>query len=172
MDAFRVDFKSFAFLFEYFYLLIIVDMESVECSQCHRRFEDSTLLSLHHEFEPCFKLNQFPSSSASPSANEPLICPICDKFFPDPLVLQFHIEEDHEQNSVDTTASDQLYAQELDRRERMKKQYEQQNTASAVSYDENMDSEDAQIARLLQEEENAQSFEEFQVGIPIESRCN
>jgi hypothetical protein len=45
----------------------------------------------------------------------------------------------------------------------MKHQYEQQNSASAVSYNDTLESEDAQIARLLQEEENAQSFTEFQV---------
>jgi hypothetical protein len=147
-------------------LLIIVDMEFAECSVCHRTFGDATLLSLHHEYEPCFKSNSSFSSS-SPSSKSSLICPICDKLFFDPLVLQIHVDEDHDHNSVHTTASpttsDQLYAQELDRRERMKHQYEQQNSASAVSYNDMLESEDAQIARLLQEEENAQSFTEFQV---------
>ncbi len=134
-------------------------MESIECSLCHRTFGDVTLLSLHHEYEPCFKSNAEPTFT----------CPFCDKIFYDPLVLQIHVNEDHDHTSVHTTASssDRLYAQELERRERMKLQYEQQQqqqTASAISYEELQD-EDAQIARLLQEEENAQSFEEFQVRI-------
>jgi hypothetical protein len=133
-------------------------------------FGDETLLLLHHEYEPCFNSNASPPSSASASKVS-LICPICDKLFFDPLVLEIHINEDHEHDSAHTTApttaSDQLYAQELDRRERMRHQYEQQNTASAITYDDTIESEDAQIARLLQEEENAQSFQEFQVRIQI-----
>ena len=39
------------------FFIVIVDMESIECSLCHRKFDDATLLSLHHEFEPCFKSN-------------------------------------------------------------------------------------------------------------------
>jgi len=140
-------------------------MESVKCSLCDRTFGDTTLLSLHHEYEPCFNSNS--SSSLSSSSKATFICPICDEIFYDPLVLQIHVNEDHDHTSVHTTASssDKLYAQELERRERMKLQYEQQQqTASAISYEELQD-EDAQIARLLQEEENAQSFEEFQVRI-------
>jgi hypothetical protein len=45
----------------------------------------------------------------------------------------------------------------------MKIQYEQQ-TASGISSEELQADEDAQIARMLQEEENIQSFEEFQVN--------
>ena len=135
-------------------------MESVECSSCHRRFDDGTLLSLHLEYEPCFQ------SNFSSLVQTTLICPICDKTFPDPLVLQIHVNEDHDHVPVHTpvkaTTSDHLYAQELERRERMKNQYEQQ-TASAVSYEDFTEDEDARIARLLQEEENTQSFEEFQV---------
>ena len=146
-------------------------MESIECSVCHRTFGDETLLLLHHEYEPCFNSS---SSASSSSSKVSLICPICDKVYFDPLVLQIHINEDHEhddgsvQTTASTTTSDQLYAQELDRRERMRQQYQQQNTASAIVYDDSIESEDAQIARLLQEEENAQSFQEFQVGIQIE----
>jgi hypothetical protein len=131
-------------------------MESIECSLCHRTFGDMTLLSLHHEYEQCFK------------SRSTFNCPICDGIFSDPLVLQIHVNEDHDQTSVHrpaTTSSDNLYAQDLERRERMKLQYEQQQqqTASAISYEDFLEDEDAQIARLLQEEENAQSFEEFQV---------
>lgn len=138
-------------------------MESVECPSCHRAFDDSTLLSLHHEYEPCFK------SISSPSKTS-LICPMCDNIFYDPLVLQIHVNEDHDQISAHTTttttatSSDSLYAQELERREQMKRKYDhQQHTACATSYEQFSEDEDARIARLLQEEENAQSFEEFQV---------
>lgn len=144
------------------FILIIVDMETVECSLCHRTFGDSTLLLLHHEYEPCFN-----SDSSSSSSNTYLSCPICDKIFHDPLVLQIHVNDDHDHTPVHTTTttSDSLYAQELARRERMKNQYEQhrQEAASAISYEQLQEDEDAQIARMLQEEENAQSFEEFQV---------
>lgn len=121
-------------------------MESIECTSCHRRFNDATLLSLHHQYEYC--------------SNSNLICPICDKLYPDPLVLEIHINEEHDYPTVHntqpsaTTVSDQLYAQELERRERMKINYEQRT--------DSFEDEDARIARLLQEEENAQSFEEFQ----------
>ena len=151
-------------------------MESIKCSICHRTFEDTTLLSLHNEYEPCYNSNLSPSSTPNAS----LICPICDTLFPDPLVLQIHVDEDHDQNSVHTTAratastttttSDQLYAQELERRERMKDRYERQQTASAISYEDMPEDQDAQIARLLQEEENAQSFQEFQVRIRIKQK--
>ncbi|CAF0752274.1 unnamed protein product [Adineta steineri] len=134
-------------------------MESIECSLCHRKFDDNTLLSLHHEYEPCFNSND-PSAS-----NITYSCPICDKIFHDTLVLQIHVNEDHDNTSVYTT-SDNLYAQELERRDRMKIKH-QQETASAISYEQleeqdNDDNDDARIARMLQEEENAQSFEEFQ----------
>ncbi|UJR28313.1 hypothetical protein I4U23_009557 [Adineta vaga] len=135
-------------------------MESVECSSCHRKFDDTTLLLLHQEYEPCFN-----SNTTSPS-HVNLSCPICDKIFYDPLVLQIHVNEDHDHSAVNTT-SDSLYAQELARRERMRSQYNQQRqqTASTISYgnlEDEEESDDARIARLLQEEENAQSFEEFQ----------
>lgn len=147
-----------------------VDMERAKCSFCHRTFDDATLLSLHHEYESCFNSNV----SASSASNEGLICPICDKLFPDPMVLQIHVNEDHDQNPVHTTTttttSDQLFAQELERRERMKVQYAQEHTASVVSYEDLPEDADAQIARLLQEEENAQSFQEFQVGTLAECR--
>jgi uncharacterized C2H2 Zn-finger protein len=134
-------------------------MESIKCSLCDRTFGDSTLLSLHHEYEPCY------NSNSSSSSNANLSCPICNKIFHDSLVLQIHVNEDHDQTPVHTT-SDNLYAQELARRERMKIQYEQhrQDTASAISYEQLQEDEDAQIARMLQEEENTQSFEEFQVN--------
>ncbi|CAF0817583.1 unnamed protein product [Rotaria sp. Silwood1] len=129
-------------------------MESIECSVCHQKFDDTTLLSLHHEYEKCYETNYS--------------CPLCNKIYYDPLVLQIHVNEDHDHISVNrttttttTTASDSLYAQELERRERMKNQYRQQAT-SEISYEYLQDDEDTQIARMLQEEENAQSFEEFQ----------
>ncbi|CAF1112538.1 unnamed protein product [Rotaria sordida] len=136
-------------------------MESVECSLCHRIFGDTTLLSLHHEFETCSKT----SSSSSLEANYG--CPLCNEIFYDPLVLQIHVNEDHDHLSVHrttattTTASDSLHAQELERRERMKNQYQQQ-AISETSYEQLQEGEDARIARMLQEEENAQSFEDFQ----------
>jgi hypothetical protein len=138
-------------------------MESVECPSCHRTFGDTTLLSLHHEYEPCFQSN-FSSSSTKKN----LTCPICDEIFDDHQVLQIHVNEVHDHTPVHTpstatTTSDNLYAQELARRERMKIQYEQQ-TASAISYERLEENDDAHIARMLQEEENAQSFEEFQVN--------
>jgi len=136
-------------------------MESVKCSSCHRTFDDNTLLLLHLEYEPCFPLN-------STSSQSYFSCPICDQIFVDSQVLQIHVNEDHDHSPVHTTAttsSDSLYAQELARREQMKIRYEQekeQQIASAISYEQLQEDEDAQIARMLQEEENAQSFEEFQ----------
>ena len=155
-------------------------MESVECSICQRTFDDITLLSLHNEYEPC----QPRYNSNSSASQTSLICPLCDKLFLDPLVLQIHVNEDHDQNSVHTTAtasarpsttttttaSDQLYAQELERRERMQVKYQRQQSASAQSYEDGFEDPDAQIARLLQEEENEQSFREFQVGMVIKHK--
>jgi hypothetical protein len=144
---------------------VIVDMESIECSSCRRSFADATLLSLHLEYEPCF-------NSSNPSAsNSNLSCPICDKIFYDPLVLQIHVNEEHDRTTVHTT-SDSLYAQELARREKMRSQYEQhrQDTASAIPYEDLQEDDDAQIARMLQEEENAQSFNEFQVMTDVDLR--
>lgn len=149
-------------------------MESVKCSICHRTFEDITLLSLHNEYEPCSSSNS--SASSTPKAG--LICPICDRLFLDPLVLQIHVNEDHDQNSVHTTAmtttataasSDHLYAQQLERQERMKGHYERQQSTSVISHEDRPEDQDAQIARLLQEEEDAQSFQEFQV---INQNCH
>jgi uncharacterized C2H2 Zn-finger protein len=136
-------------------------MEAVACPSCDRIFDDATLLVLHHEFEPCS-----PSHISSQKTN--FQCPICNQTFSDPQILQIHVNEDHDHSPVHrttttTTTSDSLYAQELARQDRMKFEYEQQPTASAVSYEQSEESEDAQIARMLQEEENAQSFEEFQV---------
>lgn len=139
-------------------------MESVECALCHRQFADHTLLSLHHEYETCFDVN----SSVPLETN--YICPICNKTFYDPLVLQIHVDEDHDHSTVskktatrlNTTVEDSLYAQDLDRREQMKRQYEQQK-ASEIFHDDPQEDDDARIARMLQEEEDAQSFEEFQV---------
>jgi len=99
------------------------------------------------------------------------MCPICDHICDDALVLQIHVNEAHDQPSVHTitTTSDKFYAQELERRDRMKRRYEeeqqQKQTTSAISYEQLQEDEDARIARLLQEEEDAQSFEEFQVQI-------
>jgi predicted nucleotide-binding protein (sugar kinase/HSP70/actin superfamily) len=140
-------------------------MESVECPSCHRKFNDTTLLSLHHEYEPCFESN----SSSSSASKTNFYCPICDEIFYDPHVLQIHVNEVHDNIPVHrptTTTSDNLYAQELARRERMKIQYaqHQNQTASAISYEQLEENDDAQIARMLQEEENAQSFQEFQVN--------
>ena len=117
-------------------------MESVECPSCHRTFGDNTLLSLHHEYEPCFQSN-FSSSSLKKN----LSCPICDEIFDDHHILQIHFNEVHDHTPVHTpstatTASDNLYAQELARRERMKIQYEQQ-TASATSYEPLQENDDA-----------------------------
>ncbi|CAF3397569.1 unnamed protein product [Rotaria socialis] len=141
-------------------------MECVKCSVCHRKFDDTTLLSLHHEYEICFDIN----SSSLPEAN--FSCPLCNKRCYDPLVLQIHVNEVHDQVPVQISesqpppptaaaTSDSLYAQDLERRERMKRQYEQQAT-SEVCVEQWQEDEDAHIARMLQEEENAQSFEEFQ----------
>ncbi|CAF0800830.1 unnamed protein product [Adineta ricciae] len=129
-------------------------MESVECSSCHQKFNDATLLSLHQEYESCLTSNV---------EYIDYTCPICNKIFYDPLVLEIHVNEEHDQSSVHTT-SDSLYAQELARREQMSSQYERykQDVASAISYEDLPEDDDAQIARLLQDEENAQSFEEFQ----------
>lgn len=150
-------------------------MESIECSSCHRKFDDTTLLLLHHEYEPCFK-----TDSLSPIESS-FICPICDKIYGDPLVLQIHVNEDHDQTSVHTlstaaaaatTVSDSLYAQDLARRERMKHQYEQQKSNPEISHEDLQENEDAIIARMLQDEEDAQSFEEFQVNIEENQRQN
>ena len=117
-------------------------MESIECTSCHRRFDDAILLSLHHQYESC--------------SNSNLICPLCDKIYLDPLDLLIHINEEHDFQPVHTnqTTSDQFYAQELERRERMQREYEQKT--------DSFEDEDAKMARLLQEEENAQSFQDFQ----------
>ena len=136
---------------------LLIDMESTECSFCHQKFDDTTLLLLHQQYEQCYESNSSLSEHLS-------ICPLCNQVFYDPLILQVHVNEDHNQNSASgMTTSDSLYAQDLVRRERMKIQYEQ-SRISVVSFKQLQEDEDARIARMLHEEENAQLFEEFQVN--------
>ena len=131
-------------------------MESTQCSFCYQKFDDTTLLLLHQQYESCYKSNSRLSKDIP-------ICPLCDQIFDDPLALQIHVNEDHDQNSTnEATTSDSLYAQDLIRRERMKLHYEQ-SQASAVSLKQLQEDEDALMAHMLYEEENARSFEEFQV---------
>ena len=137
--------------------LTILDMESVQCSSCQQRFDDITLLSLHHEFESC-------SPASTAAWKNDFSCPLCDQIFDDPQVLQIHVDQAHDSPSASATTSDSLYAQDLARRERMKTEYEQQRAAeSATSNEDLLEDEDTRIARMLQEEEDAQSFAEFQV---------
>lgn len=142
-------------------------MERVECTLCHRTFDDTTLLSLHQEYEGCFTTNP------SVQSDKIVCCPICDKVFDDSIILQIHVNEEHDQNPVHTssaaasarsktTVSDSLYAQDLERRQRMKHKHEEESQAEA-SAEPSQEDQDAIIARMLQEEENAQSFEEFRV---------
>ena len=137
--------------------LAILDMESVQCSSCQQRFDDITLLSLHHEYESC-------ASASTASWRGEFSCPLCDQTFDQPEVLQIHFEQVHDSPTAQTTASDSLYAQDLARRERMKNDHEQQRLAeSAVFNEDSLEDDDTRIARMLQDEEDAQSFAEFQV---------
>ena len=103
-------------------------------------------------------------------------CPLCNDTFDDPHILEIHVNEIHDSSSEQSTVrtSDSFHDQDLERRKRMKLHYEQhrEQTASALSHEELQEDEDARIARLLQDEEDAQSFEDFQVSRPnlVESR--
>lgn len=135
-------------------------METVRCSGCQRVFDDETTLMVHQEYEYCMP------SDSNRLVNE-YLCPICEQVFHDTSVLQIHVNEEHLSNSAESAAlvsSDSLYAQDLERRDKMKQQYERENqTTSIVTDDEVVEDEDMMIARLLQDEENARSFKEFQV---------
>ncbi|CAF0924478.1 unnamed protein product [Adineta ricciae] len=128
-----------------------------------RRLNTNFEVNLAFQIEIWNPLNEYESCLTSNVEYIDYTCPICNKIFYDPLVLEIHVNEEHDQSSVHTT-SDSLYAQELARREQMSSQYERykQDVASAISYEDLPEDDDAQIARLLQDEENAQSFEEFQ----------
>lgn len=121
-------------------------MESVQCGQCHRIFDDATTLLVHQQFDSC---------------EEKIRCPICDQSFADAQLVEIHFTEVHDGSS--RTTSNSIDEQLVERQKRMRKEYEEEYNNRAMT----MEDEDEMIARLLQEEEEAQSFEQFQVKVDV-----
>jgi hypothetical protein len=131
-------------------------MEPVQCATCHHLFDDVTTLSLHKEYEVC---------STTSGSRQPFdfSCPLCDETFEDPAIVELHVNAVHD-NDSGKEASNSLHTQDVERRRSMKIQYEHHKQATSTMSDEHiLDDDDAILARLLQEEENFQSFEAFQV---------
>ena len=116
-------------------------MEDVRCKFCEKFFDDPTTLSVHQQFDSCV---------------ERIRCPLCDEAFDNSHLVEIHFNEVHDRPTNDVDP----FAQQLaERQKRLKKNYENEKN------DENIEDEDAMIARLLQEEEDVQSFQDFQVEI-------
>ncbi|CAF0882446.1 unnamed protein product [Didymodactylos carnosus] len=143
-----------------------VDGPVYYCELCNRAFCEETLLLLHKEYE----------------CNPEYTCPICNQIFYDSSVLQIHVNEDHDNsqmgsyaqavksglstNVTSTTVSDSLYAQDIQRRQQMKEQYEMSKTTVSMSEEGEKDDDqfnnDHALALTIQQEEDDENFKAFQ----------
>ena len=121
-------------------------MEFVRCNGCNQTFDDATTLLVHQQFDSC---------------HEQVRCPLCDQGFADSQLVEIHFNEVHDRSSSQRTTADPFAEQLADRQKRMRTRYERDRDDEVQS--PIVEDEDAMIARLLQEEEDAQSFQQFQV---------
>ena len=135
-------------------------MESVKCGGCDKKFDDETLLQIHHQYEGC-------TSSIPSQIVDDYACPLCDQIYQDPLILQIHVNEEHDECSAASNSNryTNFEVQKQVVHNKAKQRHDGNHVTNAIMIDDdNNEDEDALIARLLQEQEDAESFAEFQVN--------